>query len=73
MVLVPAGEFQMGDQSVPFDGSASERPVHTVYVDAFYMDRTEVTNQQYAEALNWANAQGFLISVGIDGEGIHPG
>ena len=43
MVLIPAGEFQMGSNT----GSDDERPVHTVYVDAFYMDKYEVTNAQY--------------------------
>ena len=43
MVLIPAGEFQMGS----YDGQDDEQPLHTVYVDAFYMDRYEVTNAQY--------------------------
>lgn len=43
MILVPAGEFQMGSN----DGRDDEKPVHTVYVDAFYMDVYEVTNAQY--------------------------
>ena len=43
MVLIPAGEFEMGNN----DGAANERPAHTVYVDAFYMDIYEVTNAQY--------------------------
>jgi len=42
MVLIPAGDFQMGD--VFNEGDSSERPVHTVYLDAFYMDKYEVTN-----------------------------
>jgi serine/threonine-protein kinase len=41
MVYVPAGEFIMGSDE------GDEQPVHTVYLDAFYMDRTEVTNAQY--------------------------
>ena len=43
MVLIPAGEFQMGGN----DGNSDEKPVHTVYLDAFYMDIYEVTNAQY--------------------------
>ncbi|MYC74602.1 formylglycine-generating enzyme family protein [Candidatus Poribacteria bacterium] len=43
MVLIPAGEFEMGSD----DGAANARPVHTVYVDAFYMDTHEITNAQY--------------------------
>jgi formylglycine-generating enzyme required for sulfatase activity len=48
-VFVPAGPFSMGCSadfsSVKCDLDA--RPIHTVYVDAFYIDRTEVTNAQY--------------------------
>ncbi len=43
MVYVPAGEFIMGSDK----GEVNEQPVHTVYLDAFYMDKTEVTNAQY--------------------------
>ena len=43
MVLIPAGEFQMGSDK----GASYEKPVHTVYVDAFYMDVYEVTVGQY--------------------------
>ena len=46
MVLVPAGQFRMGREAEDerFDDAA---PVHTVYVDAFYMDVYEVTNAQF--------------------------
>jgi formylglycine-generating enzyme required for sulfatase activity len=50
MVLIPAGEFQMGDHFN--EGRDTERPVHTVYLDAFYMDKYEVTNELYARFLN---------------------
>lgn len=43
MVLIPAGEFQMGSDN----GDADERLVHTVFLDAFYIDKFEVTNAQY--------------------------
>lgn len=43
MVLVPAGEFNMGSNN----GDSSERPVHQVYLDAFYIDKYEVTNAHY--------------------------
>ena len=50
MVLIPAGEFEMGD---PFnEGTTYERPVHTVFVDDFYIDVYEVTNAMYAKFLN---------------------
>jgi len=41
--LIPAGEFSMGNPS----GLDDEKPVHKVYVDAFYMDKYEVTQLQY--------------------------
>ena len=43
MVYVPAGEFEMGSEN----GGSDESPVHTVYLDAYYIDQTEVTNAQY--------------------------
>ena len=43
-VYVPAGSFMMGSE----DGMANEQPVHEVTLDAFWIDRTEVTNAQYA-------------------------
>ena len=47
MVRVPAGEFQMGSR----DGDSDELPVHTVVLDEFWMDQTEVTNAQYARCV----------------------
>ena len=41
MVLIPAGAFPMGDGFA--EGDSDERPVHAVYVDAFYMDQYEVS------------------------------
>jgi formylglycine-generating enzyme required for sulfatase activity len=43
MVRIPAGEFVMGSD----DGSGDEKPVHRVWVDAFEIDRHEVTNRRY--------------------------
>ena len=45
MVLIPAGEFQMGSHN----GERDERPVHTVYLDAFYIDKHEVTVAEYKQ------------------------
>jgi formylglycine-generating enzyme required for sulfatase activity len=45
MVLIPAGRFEMGSRN----GQEDERPVREVSVDAFWMDRTEVTQEQYAK------------------------
>lgn len=44
-VLVPQGEFLMGDN---FDeGNSDEIPVHPVFLDAFYIGRHKVTNADY--------------------------
>jgi formylglycine-generating enzyme required for sulfatase activity len=45
LVAIPGGSFQMGRN----DGPPQERPEHSVTVPAFFMDRTEVTNAEYAE------------------------
>ena len=39
MVVIPAGSFEMGSRQ----GREDERPVHTVWIDSFLMDKTEVT------------------------------
>jgi formylglycine-generating enzyme required for sulfatase activity len=43
MVLVPAGEFTMGDEQ----GEGDEQPAHRVRLNAFYMDVTEVTQASF--------------------------
>ena len=44
-VRIPAGSFEMGDN---FDeGEIFERPVHTVYLDSYYISKYEVTFEQY--------------------------
>ncbi len=54
MVLIPQGEFEMGNAlgDAFSGGDPDELPVHTVYLDAFYMDIYEVTNAQYSRFLN---------------------
>ena len=65
MVLIPAGSFEMGDSKNELeDWMKTARPVHTVELDAFYMDVHEVTVGQFREFVedsgydyqeNWAN------------------
>ncbi|HET9253513.1 MAG TPA: formylglycine-generating enzyme family protein [Candidatus Eisenbacteria bacterium] len=63
MVWIPGGEFSMGAADVPggneVDAHAvlDSRPVHRVHVDGFWMDRTEVTNDQFAR---FVAATGYL-------------
>jgi iron(II)-dependent oxidoreductase len=61
MVYVPAGEFIMGSSDEDIETYLqmfiyrrpsrfeNEKPQHTVYLDAFYIDKYEVTNVQYGE------------------------
>jgi formylglycine-generating enzyme required for sulfatase activity len=44
MVLVPAGEFTMGSDN----GDEDESPIHRVYLNAFYVDKFEVTIGRFA-------------------------
>ena len=43
MVLVEAGNFSMGSGT----GDPDEKPVHSVYLDTYYIDKYEVTNALY--------------------------
>jgi formylglycine-generating enzyme required for sulfatase activity len=63
MVYVPAGEFLMGSSASDIDALlarcsdctreefAKEQPQHTVFLDGFWIDRTEVTNAQYSACM----------------------
>ena len=44
MVWIPGGEFWMGADEFP-----DAQPWHRVYVDGFWMDKTEVTNEQFVQ------------------------
>jgi formylglycine-generating enzyme required for sulfatase activity len=46
MAYIPAGEFTMGSEA--YD---DEKPIHTVTLDAFWIDQYEVTNARYAECV----------------------
>jgi len=74
MALVPAGSFQMGRTKTTEDDSTGmrplvlrdDRPVHEVWIDAFYMDRLEVSHADYAR---FAEATGHRTPYHwIDGE-----
>ena len=53
MVYIPAGEFLMGRNMKDVDTlpirKTPEHPQHPVWVDAFYIDKYEVTNQEFEQ------------------------
>jgi formylglycine-generating enzyme required for sulfatase activity len=54
MVFIPAGEFQMGCDPMHNGGlpcDSWEQPLHTIYLDDYYIDKYEVTNEMYAECV----------------------
>lgn len=51
LVYVPEGEFLMGAGPEERYALPSEKPQHTVYLDAFWIDQTEVTNAMYAKCV----------------------
>lgn len=63
MVWIPGGEFSMGsnveDESLcSIKGVTKDAaPVHRVYVDGYYMDQTEVTNEEYEK---FVKATGYI-------------
>jgi formylglycine-generating enzyme required for sulfatase activity len=64
MLPVAAGTFMMG-RSYPWDPvwgqeRTNEVPVHEVYLNAYEMGKYPVTNQEYADVLNWAYGKGLL-------------
>lgn len=66
MVWVPAGSYTMGDTRYP-----EEQPARSVQVAGFWMDRTEVTNDQFAE---FVQATGYVTVAErpVDAQ-THPG
>ena len=63
MVWIPGGEFSMGSDEAGeslcgLPGTTRDAlPVHRVYVDGFWMDATEVTNEQFAK---FVDATGYV-------------
>jgi len=71
MKLIPAGVFQMGDASGSW--GSNERPVHSVYISAFYMDEFEVTWKLWNQVRDWGLTNGYTdISVGEARGAHHP-
>ncbi len=57
MVYVPAGEFPMGSTDTDSAADDDEKPQHKVYLDAFWIDRTEVSNAQFRNCVEDGDCQ----------------
>jgi formylglycine-generating enzyme required for sulfatase activity len=70
MVLIPAGNFIMGDN---LDDDTKSQPVHTNYVSAFYMDKYEVTKALWDDVYQWARSHGYTFDLNGSGKATnHP-
>jgi formylglycine-generating enzyme required for sulfatase activity len=69
MVYVPEGESMMGSDN----GSPEERPAHTVKIDAFWIDQTEVSNAMFSTFLNSMGNQSDdgVTYLDINDEDVH--
>lgn len=63
MVWIPGGEFSMGANDPPdrnevgMQATKDALPIHRVYVDGFFIDKTDITNAQFAA---FVNATGYV-------------
>jgi formylglycine-generating enzyme required for sulfatase activity len=63
----------MGNALDVNEGNTDERPVHTVTISAFYMDRYEVTKALWDEVRAWAAGRGYTDLPAGGGKGFrHP-
>jgi len=67
MIQIPAGVFKRG--SNVNEGAVDERPEKDISVSAFYMDKYEVTNSQYAVFLNDGNQDYYYVEMKINENG----
>jgi len=66
LVFVPAGKFLMGSLDSDPQADSDEKPQHTVSLDAFWIDRTEVTNAMFAR---FVAATGYETDAEREGGG----
>jgi len=70
LVYVPAGDFLMGTAI----GLTDERPIHKVYLDAYWVDQTEITNVQYSKCVQAGDCDkpSFLVFYNDPAYASHP-
>src|SRR6266853_4873595 len=63
MAWIPGGEFSLGAQNPPMmddvgmQATRDSQPIHRVYVNGFWMDRTDVTNEEF---MKFVKATGYV-------------
>lgn len=57
MVYVSEGEFIMGSMENDLEAKVDEMPQHKIYLDAFWIDKTEVTNGMYRLCVSEGSCQ----------------
>ena len=62
MVYVPPGTFSMGSE----DGNDNEKPAHEVSLDGFWIDQTEVSNEQFEK---FVSDTGYETTAEKEGSG----
>jgi formylglycine-generating enzyme len=68
MLYIPMGSYNMGpsDQDVPYAHTTKSK---TVSVQAFYIDQTEITNNEYRQFVYWVRdsiARRMLVDGGLE-------
>jgi len=67
LVCVPAGDFLMGSTDADGYADDNEKPQHTVYLNAYWMDQTEVTNAMFAA---FVTATSYRTTAEEEGSGL---
>ena len=55
MLFIPAGEFWMGTTHDDIHADKDEIPRHKVYLEAYWIDKTEITNAMYNQCISVGN------------------
>jgi formylglycine-generating enzyme len=64
MVYIPSGYFKMGASDEDIRGR-NDATIHTVQVNGFYMDATEISNQEYRQFTIWCRDSIALSKLGF--------
>ncbi len=69
MVYVPEGDFLMGSADSDAQANVDEKPQHTVFLNAYWIDKHEVTNAQYEKCVAAGACREVVVAgaTGFDG------